>query len=87
MWVDSETRVDYLNFATVADSVVELIEQAGGKPLSIGVQHLRKIPLSGNLKCEFLILCERAECLLEAMQNLCKGDLFEADFKFSCLDL
>lgn len=37
MWVDSETRVDYLNFATVADSVVELIEQAGGKPLSIGV--------------------------------------------------
>lgn len=37
MWVDSETSVDYLNFATVADSVVELIEQAAGKPLSIGV--------------------------------------------------
>lgn len=37
MWVDAETRVDYLNFGSVADSVVELIEQAGGKPLSIGV--------------------------------------------------
>jgi len=37
MWVDAETKVDYLNFSGVADSVVELIEQAGGKPLSIGV--------------------------------------------------
>ena len=37
MWVDAETKVDYLNFRSVADSVVELIEQAGGKPLSIGV--------------------------------------------------
>lgn len=37
MWVDAETKVDYLNFGSVADSVVELIVQAGGKPLSIGV--------------------------------------------------
>lgn len=37
MWVDAETKIDYLNFGSVADSVVELIEQAGGKPLSIGV--------------------------------------------------
>ncbi|WP_460844654.1 P-loop NTPase fold protein [Nocardioides ultimimeridianus] len=29
--------IDYINFSTVADSLVELIEQAQGKPLSIGV--------------------------------------------------
>ncbi|QGN33951.1 P-loop NTPase fold protein [Microlunatus sp. Gsoil 973] len=37
MWTDTETNIDYINFSTVADSVVELIEQAEGKPLSIGV--------------------------------------------------
>jgi len=37
VWADTETNVDFINFATVADSVVELIEQAQGKPLSIGV--------------------------------------------------
>jgi predicted KAP-like P-loop ATPase len=37
LWTDTETNIDYINFATVADSVVELIEQAQGKPLSIGV--------------------------------------------------
>lgn len=37
MWADTETNIDYINFSTVADSVVELIEQAQGKPLSIGV--------------------------------------------------
>ena len=37
MWTDNETNVDYINFSTVADSVVELIEQADRKPLSIGI--------------------------------------------------
>lgn len=37
MWVDTETNIDYINFSSVADSVVELIEQAQGKPLSIGI--------------------------------------------------
>ncbi len=37
MWADTETNIDYINFSTVADSVVELIEQAKGQPLSIGV--------------------------------------------------
>ena len=37
MWIDAETGDDYINFRTVADSVVELIEQAKGRPLSIGV--------------------------------------------------
>jgi predicted KAP-like P-loop ATPase len=37
MWLDAETSVDFVNFGSVAESVAELIEQAGGKPLSIGV--------------------------------------------------
>ena len=37
MWLDSETNVDYINFGSVAESVAELIEQADGRPLSIGV--------------------------------------------------
>jgi predicted KAP-like P-loop ATPase len=37
VWVDTETNIDYINFSTVADSIVELIEQAQGKPLSIGL--------------------------------------------------
>lgn len=37
MWTDNETNVDYINFSTVADSVVELIEQTDRKPLSIGI--------------------------------------------------
>lgn len=37
MWTDTETNIDYINFSTVADSIVELIEQSKGQPLSIGV--------------------------------------------------
>ena len=37
VWLDSETDVDFINFGSVAESVAELVEQAAGKPLSIGV--------------------------------------------------
>lgn len=37
MWTDSETDVDYLNFAGVAETVAELIEQAKSRPISIGI--------------------------------------------------
>jgi len=37
MWSDNETNLDYLNFQAVAETVAELIVQAKGKPLSIGV--------------------------------------------------
>lgn len=37
MWLDAETDVDFINFGSVSESVAELIEQAAGKPLSIGV--------------------------------------------------
>lgn len=37
MWLDSETDVDFINFGSVAESVAELIVQADGQPLSVGV--------------------------------------------------
>ena len=37
MWHDSETNRDFLNFQAVAKTVAELVVQAEGKPLSIGV--------------------------------------------------
>ncbi|WP_247750822.1 MULTISPECIES: P-loop NTPase fold protein [unclassified Rhizobium] len=37
MWADNETEKDFLNFSGVADTVAEIIVQARGRPISIGV--------------------------------------------------
>lgn len=37
MWADNDTKDDYLNFRCVADTAAELIVQAKGAPLSMGV--------------------------------------------------
>lgn len=37
MWPDNETRRDFLNFTCVAETAAELIIQAKGEPLSVGV--------------------------------------------------
>ena len=37
MWPDNETERDYLNFSSVSDTVAEIIVQARGRPISIGV--------------------------------------------------
>ena len=37
MWADNETDQDFLNFTGVADTVAEVIVQAQGRPISIGV--------------------------------------------------
>jgi len=37
MWSDNDTRRDFLNFRCVADTAAELIIQARGTPLSMGV--------------------------------------------------
>jgi len=37
MWPDNETEQDFLNFSGVADTVAEIIGQARGRPISIGV--------------------------------------------------
>jgi predicted KAP-like P-loop ATPase len=37
MWPDNETTRDFLNFTGVADTTAEIIVQARGRPISIGV--------------------------------------------------
>lgn len=37
MWPDNETDRDFVNFTGVADTIAEIIVQAGGRPISIGV--------------------------------------------------
>lgn len=37
MWPDNDTNVDFLNFYGFADTVAELVLQADGRPISIGV--------------------------------------------------
>ncbi|ENU46976.1 hypothetical protein I6L25_11175 [Acinetobacter nosocomialis] len=37
MWADTETEVDMLNFAVVANTAAELIKESNDEPLSIGV--------------------------------------------------
>jgi predicted KAP-like P-loop ATPase len=37
MWPDNETELDFLNFTGVADTVAEIVVQAQGSPISIGV--------------------------------------------------
>lgn len=37
MWPDNETGQDFVNFGGVADTVAEIIVQANGRPISIGV--------------------------------------------------
>ncbi len=37
MWPDNETTRDFLNFSGVAETIAEIIVQAHGRPVSIGV--------------------------------------------------
>lgn len=45
MWADNETERDFLNFSGVADTVAEIVVQARGRPISIGVRkHFEGVP-------------------------------------------
>ncbi|WP_447731636.1 KAP family P-loop NTPase fold protein [Rhodanobacter soli] len=50
MWTDNETDRDLLNFTGVAQSIAELVIQAGGKPISIGVSGAWGIGKSSMMK-------------------------------------
>jgi predicted KAP-like P-loop ATPase len=50
MWPDNETDVDFLNFSGVADTVAEMIVQASGRPISIGVSGAWGIGKSSMIK-------------------------------------
>lgn len=50
MWPDNETDVDFVNFTGVADTVAEVIEQAAGRPVSIGISGAWGVGKSSMIK-------------------------------------
>lgn len=50
MWPDNETERDFLNFTGVADTVAEIIVQAKGRPISIGVSGAWGVGKSSMIK-------------------------------------
>jgi predicted KAP-like P-loop ATPase len=50
MWTDNETDRDFLNFSGVAETVAEIIVQAKGRPISIGVSGAWGIGKSSMIK-------------------------------------
>src|SRR6185312_3172429 len=50
MWPDNETDKDFLNFTGVAETVAEIIVQAKGKPISIGVSGAWGVGKSSMIK-------------------------------------
>src|SRR5208337_1066642 len=50
MWPDNETELDFLNFSGVADTVAEIIVQAKGRPISIGVSGAWGVGKSSMIK-------------------------------------
>lgn len=61
MWPDNETERDFLNFTGVADTVAEIIVQAQGRPISIGVSGAWGVGKSSMIKLIRCALEKRAE--------------------------
>lgn len=59
MWPDNETERDFLNFSGVADTVAEIIVQARGRPISIGVSGAWGIGKSSMIKLTQVSLAGR----------------------------
>jgi predicted KAP-like P-loop ATPase len=61
MWPDNETDQDFLNFSGVAGTVAEIIVQARGKPISIGVSGAWGVGKSSMIRLIRKALVGRAE--------------------------
>lgn len=61
MWPDNETEQDYLNFTGVADTVAEIIYQASGRPISIGVSGSWGVGKSSMIRLIRRALASRVE--------------------------
>src|SRR6185295_9198305 len=59
MWPDNETDRDYLNFSGVADTIAEIIVQAHGRPISIGVSGAWGVGKSSLIKLTQVSLEQR----------------------------
>jgi predicted KAP-like P-loop ATPase len=61
MWPDNETDRDFLNFTGVAETVAEIVAQAQGRPISIGVSGAWGVGKSSMIKLIRRSLTLRAE--------------------------
>jgi predicted KAP-like P-loop ATPase len=61
MWHDNETDQDFLNFSGVAGTVAEIIVQAQGRPISIGVSGRWGVGKSSMIKLIRKSLAERTD--------------------------
>jgi predicted KAP-like P-loop ATPase len=59
MWPDNETARDFLNFSGVAETVAEIIVQAKGRPISIGISGAWGIGKSSMIKLTQASLASR----------------------------
>ena len=59
MWPDNETDRDFLNFSGVAQTVGEIIAQAKGRPVSIGVSGAWGVGKSSMIKLTQAALTQR----------------------------
>jgi predicted KAP-like P-loop ATPase len=59
MWSDNETEKDFLNFSGVAGTVAEIIVQADGRPISIGISGAWGVGKSSMIKLVRTALNER----------------------------
>jgi predicted KAP-like P-loop ATPase len=60
MWPDNETDRDFLNFSGVAETVAEIVVQAQGRPISIGVSGAWGVGKSSMIKLIRRSLTERS---------------------------
>ena len=60
MWPDNDTDLDFLNFSGVAGTVAEIIVQANGRPISIGVSGAWGVGKSSMIRLVRRALIERA---------------------------
>lgn len=61
MWPDNETEQDFLNFAGVAGTVAEIVVQANGRPISIGVSGAWGVGKSSMIRLIRKSLVDRGE--------------------------
>ena len=59
VWADNETSRDFLNFSGVADTVAEIIVQAQGRPISIGISGAWGVGKSSMIKLTQAALSQR----------------------------
>ena len=62
MWPDNETDRDYLNFASVSDTVAEIIVQARRRPISIGISGAWGTGKSSMIRCIQASLAQLERC-------------------------